>query len=264
MFVDDSSTAPRFSQPPVTEIAIAVEFVPIQAFGPVRMIDLHRRLWAQDYPRVVEQPPLPPPAPEPGSVLAGVGLQIGSGVAPLRLWMLSDDESQLLQLQHDRLILNWRKTDDHGAYPSYATLRKTFAARWDAFASALPEKARPTMVEVTFVNRLPSDAKSGSLAGFLESISDPQVPGNGVSTAFRYLSSIDRNEGGPGSVVVNAGAQRDVPATLTIATRLGIARADQPESSVIMDRLDTAHDLGVTTFVGLTPDTLHKKWGRTQ
>lgn len=259
-----ASSSPKFDRPPVTEVAIAVEFVPIPALSVVKLVQLHDALWATRYPKLVEQPPIPPGDPEPGSVLAGIGLSISPGVAPLRLWMLAEDEAELLQLQHDRLILNWRRLGD-GAYPSYEALRATFSVLWQDFVGAMADVAdvRPTIAEVTFVNTVPVTPGWSALSQVIASAGVPAIRGECLSSSVQYVSSLDAGVGGPGRIVATANSMNADALNLTIVTRLG-AGGDSLQTSAILDRLDVAHDLAVETFVSLTPPEKHNEWGRTQ
>jgi hypothetical protein len=95
--------------------------------------------------------------------------------------MLAEDEAELLQLQHDRLILNWRRLGE-GAYPSYEALRARFSARWQEFLGAIADAGhvRPTIVEVTFVNTLPATAGWAALSEVIASAGVPDIRGECV------------------------------------------------------------------------------------
>ena len=255
---------PKFERPPVTEVAVAIEFVPIPALTAVPIVQMYAKLWAADYPKVVEQMALPPTGPEPGSMLAGIGLRVGQGAEALRLWMLAEDEAELLQLQHDRLILNWRMLEG-GHYPAYATLRERFSRRWEELGTAVAGlgQVRPTVAEVTFVNAAASSAGWAGMADVLATSGVPVLPGNCVASAVQYVAALDEETGGPGQIVVTAQHNGQSSVTLTIVTRLSIT-GTEIASARILDRLDRAHDLGVQTFVALTPPDKHAEWGRTQ
>jgi uncharacterized protein (TIGR04255 family) len=259
-----ASSAPKFERPPVSEVAVAVEFVPILALTAVPIVHMYEKLWASDYPKVAEHVALPPAGPEPGSMLAGIGLRVGHGAEALRLWMLTEDEAELLQLQHDRLILNWRKLEG-GRYPAYASLRKKFSRRWEELGAAVSEfgQVRPTVAEVTFVNTVASAAGWAGMADVLATSGVPTLSGNCVVSAVQYVSALDEAIGGPGQIVVTAGHNGKSSVTLNIVTRLSIT-GTQITSAEILDRLDKAHDLGVQTFVALTPPDKHTEWGRIQ
>ena len=39
-----------------------------------------------------------------------------------RLWLMNEEESRLLQLQQDRLVVNWRKLPSDTPYPHYQSI----------------------------------------------------------------------------------------------------------------------------------------------
>jgi uncharacterized protein (TIGR04255 family) len=256
---------PKFKHPPVVEVAVAVEFVPQPGLDVIRLVQLHQE-WRDTFPGVQAQPPLPPAPPAQGSVLAGVGLQINTGPMPVRLWMLSEDEHLLLQVQHDRLILNWRRFSD-AEYPSYDKLREEFKTRWGAFTEFLSDLGplRPVVAEVTFVNLIPPPAGADvadptSVLTSTRAVPLPEVARLTASRA-QYVCAVQPTEGFAGDLVVTAEPSDNKSMALTVVTRLNLP-GDFPDTSQIMDALDTAHDLCVLGFADITTPAMHKAWGR--
>ncbi len=87
-------------------------------------------------------------------------LRVEHGLPEVRLWFLSDDESRLVQVQNDRLIYNWRKTDESGEYPRFDRLRVDFIRECERFASFLEREGQDPIeadqVELTYVNDIPA------------------------------------------------------------------------------------------------------------
>jgi uncharacterized protein (TIGR04255 family) len=254
---------PKFDHPPVVEVALGVEFVPMPQLGVVRLVKLHQ-MWSATYPKVLEQPALPPsPAPQ-GSLLEGMGLTIGTGVGPVRLWMLTEDEHTLLQVQHDRLILNWR-TLAGSKYPSYAELRAQFLDRWNDLTLALEDLGplRPSAAEATFVNLIDAPGPPGDLSSVIKSASEA-APALGsmslLTSRVQYLSSVD--EGVPGQQTITAERGPGADLGLTVATRVSLS-GDSLGATHIVDALDAAHAMGVLGFTAITTDEMHRAWGRT-
>ena len=48
-----------------------------------------------------------------------------------RFWFVNESGNELVQVQRDRFIRNWRKTEGQPGYPSYDNLREAFADDWD-------------------------------------------------------------------------------------------------------------------------------------
>jgi uncharacterized protein (TIGR04255 family) len=82
-----------------------------------------------------------------------------------RYWFEKSGTPDLLQVQQDRIIHNWRKHEDQPIYPRYETLRDRFKTEVDQFISFLDDEKigdlRPNQCEVTYINiiELPSSER---------------------------------------------------------------------------------------------------------
>ena len=89
--------------------------------------------------------------------LPAIQFMVGSAPPP-RLWFLTEHQTELIQLQHDRLIVNWRQTAQDVEYPRYETVRDLFAARLDDLSAFLAERylgaIEINQVEVTYINAI--------------------------------------------------------------------------------------------------------------
>ncbi len=99
----------KLGHPPIREVICGFVFDPLP-LDPV-VIGEYSRERASDFPRHQLQPAVEV-APEPGFVV-----QFGP-VPPLRVWLISADDSLLLQIQHDRFYVNWRARG--AAYPRFS------------------------------------------------------------------------------------------------------------------------------------------------
>lgn len=250
---------PKFENPPVSEVVIGVEFVPLPELTTVRLVQTHA-LWAEKYPKLVEQPPLPPTS-QPDGVLAGIGLRFGAGVGPIRLWMLTDDEDSLLQLQNDRLTLNWRRISHTAAYPSYADLLPEFEARFQDFRQSLHEDGlQPTVAEMTYVNII-EDSTSSDLSNLCPIVGEYPGPGNLIRTGAQFVAAM---EDMPGHTIVTFNAE-DNPGRvgMTVVSRVALRTDLNLTQGDLRVALDYAHRCSVWSFTNLTAPRLHERWGRT-
>jgi len=152
---------PSFDRPPVVEVAVGVYFLQLPDLTAVALVRLIDDLWQSGFPRIVEQPGAPPLS-APGRPPA-IAFQLQTGIPPMRLWSLTEDETSLIQVQHDRLLLNWRKIKDDDPYPRYRRLHEDFARIWREFSNYVEDRdygvLQPSVAEVSFFNRVPmSDA----------------------------------------------------------------------------------------------------------
>jgi uncharacterized protein (TIGR04255 family) len=97
----------KLDKPPVVEVICGLCFPPLD-IDPV----VAGAYWSErkdDYPRRQVHPAI---ERGPGVVVAAV--------PRMRVWLLSQDESQLIQLQSDRFYLNWRRVGSSAAYPRFS------------------------------------------------------------------------------------------------------------------------------------------------
>lgn len=264
-----SDTLPNFERPPVTEVALGVEFTPL----PVHAIDLGS-LWAgwrDEYPEVQEQPPLEPTRDE----AQGPVPVISFGPPPMnRHWFISRDRAQLLQVQQDRLIVNWRRISDGDVYPRYPSLRNTFRQRLeelDLFARTYGG-LRITRAEVTYINDLSYGADPGEEAHLASHLHDVvqlwgSVPTHhlGDPRQVRFAATFDIPDLAD-SGILHVGVdpthrlqEGKVTSLLTLTVR-GRPRGESPAEALTF--LDEGRRHVVTSFTELTTQSMHERWGR--
>lgn len=245
---------PDFGQPPLTEVALGVVFEPID-IGIVGLAELHQR-WRAEYPRVEEHPALPPlfapPSPTPG-------LLIEVGQPQLRLWMIAADEDRLVQVQRDRLVVNWRRTGS-GDYPRYHSLRAVLDRHLDDLWSFLRERSAPVpapvAAEATYVNTIQAENPADFLAAMNplpERLGRPSEAN--VSLVFDTTSSVGR----PQRVALLAG--RDQGQEGYFIFRVSVL-AQVSDSGEFADALAASHEQAVRTFTEVTTEAMHDMWGR--
>ena len=150
---------PHFAKAPLFEVAISVQFEPLQRLV-VPEIGLLWQHYGPKYPHVEQHPQV-----EPAIERLGVRQSVSRmpkfelvAEAPLpRIWFLSDDKKELLQIQQDRFIRNWRKLSSSDEYPRYEDhIRPEFMADFQDFQAFLVAneigRVIPNQCEVTYVN----------------------------------------------------------------------------------------------------------------
>ncbi len=155
-----SGSVVKFDKPPVTEVVFGVTFSLAQ---PMRTVDFGA-YWQSvqaDFPEVREQPPVQQsiePRDGVDSILISYEVQ---PLPPLRrMWFISADGRTLLQLQEDRLMLNWRKLpgDRDAVYPGNDVLMPMFWKYWDGFERflAMSPLGPPTVLQVehSYINAI--------------------------------------------------------------------------------------------------------------
>lgn len=151
---------PDFENPPVIETVLSAQFHPLS-----QMRAAHFGLfWNQirdRYPKTEERSPLDTVVerfPEPVKRRLALEFPIQETPPLPRFWFVHRNENELLQVQADRFIRNWRKTGEGDAYPRYERVREWFDRdflEFQDFASRENLGAiEVNQCEVTYVNHI--------------------------------------------------------------------------------------------------------------
>lgn len=173
--MNDEAPLPRFKKPPVSEVALGVQFSAI--LNPV-----HFGLYYQEvksrFPKVQVQPPIPPQfevfgTRGPGLPLAlpafAGGALVAGFIAP-RMWFMSEDDNWLIQLQSDRLLFNWRGGIQGAPYPHFDAVQAEFTNVLDKLEALVQaEKMSIAVNQCEVVYNNPILTSSTGIA-----LSDPQ------------------------------------------------------------------------------------------
>lgn len=243
-----------FAAPPVTELALGVQIEPQPLLGGIRAAPLWDT-WRDKYPTLSEMPPLAPHPPL--GQQGGPWIQI-SGNLGVRLWFIDDSQDHIIQLQPDRLIVNWRRQSGL-PYPRFPAIMGRFQSAWDTVSSFLHDAGQKLHVqqsEVTYINVIeapPSDVLKGfdqvlegsdrysqANASFVRSIRDPawEIGSHEIGIASR--SARDEQN-------------------LTLSLSVKSVPTDRQDPFPSMSR---AHDVIVETFSRITTDPMHTRWRR--
>jgi uncharacterized protein (TIGR04255 family) len=148
---------PDYENPPLNEILLSLQFSQPSGFGNVQIVLLWQKLFKEKFPNYQEQPPLQPlfevfgpnPIPLPS-------IQISMAVPEVRYWFTNDDE--VIQIQNNRFIHNWRKTREDQKYPHYETIRENFTKEIELIAGFLNEnklgELQVNQCEVSYINHI--------------------------------------------------------------------------------------------------------------
>ena len=158
---------PDFDKPPLAEVALSLQFAPLAGLTTAH-IGLLWRKYRSRLPLIEEHPPLDPvlesfDPPKPPHV----DIVFGNKPPVPRVWFLSEAKTELVQIQQDRFIHNWRKAGEDAAYPRYEKIRDQFQEEVRAFSDFLDEEQLGELsisqCEITYVNHV---AFEGDEVGF--------------------------------------------------------------------------------------------------
>jgi uncharacterized protein (TIGR04255 family) len=148
---------PDYERPPVIEVVCGITFKPLeQLLAPY--FGVYWEKIKEQYSFCVEKGPLPPVIEGP---LRRKSFEVEVfDVPPIpRIWFINQDSNELIQLQRDRFLHNWRKKDDESKYPKYKSVISEFESQLGTFSSFVSEnnlgKIEPLQYELTYVNHIP-------------------------------------------------------------------------------------------------------------
>ncbi len=76
---------------------------------------------------------------------------------PVRCWFINGQRTELIQVQNDCFIRNWRKTEEHPNYLHYEFIRPRFLRDWQKFQAFLQKVKLPApdvwQCEVSYINQ---------------------------------------------------------------------------------------------------------------
>lgn len=283
--IQPSDKLPKFNKPPVAEVVLGVQFAPLTSMH-VGHLGL---LWDQfksKFSRVEQQPRLPHVIerkgnPAPPSLIPNISIMSSAELIP-RVWMHSADNTELIQVQTDRFLRNWRRYHNHTIpYPSYASSgRPGFEddyKRFCEFATAqelgVPEVDQ---CEMTYINHVRpcgvwtefsqmDKVFKGWSSGF------PELMGTSANTiGCRVRQEVFDGEGryvGHMFVEVDSGYLPGSNDELTPVIQLQLIVRGRPLSDGIegvMQFMDLAHNAIVKSFADVTTTEMHEVWERTQ
>src|SRR5579864_3244884 len=118
---------PDFTSPPVGEVVLSVQFARISSLQAAHLGLLWERYRAE-FPRTETHPPLPTVKDfsKPALAEAAVRFELRQPQTVPRVWFLNSPGTELIQIQADRFVCNWRRVVPSDVYPRYPYVRDRF------------------------------------------------------------------------------------------------------------------------------------------
>ena len=274
---DGDELLPEYAQPPVVEVALAVEFeqpVKFRSLNLGRLADA----WSDGWPLVEERPTLPSmKSDDDDDVLDNLqNALFGLAEPPPRLWMQNHDGDQVVQLQHDRLVVNWRKSGSGDEYPRYITVRAQLQDAWQRLVAVCAEldldEPAPSICEIQYVNHIAS-AYGWTSPKDTELLMVPwRGLGDSAFFAVNHLSQFSVHchfpEDREGWLTIDCWTSHSSPddpddysplMSLKLTAR---GEAESADFASALEFLDVAHRWIVEGFTEITTSEAHKTWQR--
>lgn len=264
-----SDSSPNYSSPPVTEVILGVQFT--EAVVDLNVLASFSLSVKDTHKKRQQQPPLPRQTLAPSGPPPPITFEIENQFPFPRTWFLNEDESEIVQVQGDRLVLNWRRmTPESAPYPSFAEISKKFAKHFFALSSAIGESGGPSVVvdfcEVTYVNQIKTDSGSPRLGDILKTVAEPDLEFLPQGTDSHFST---RFEIGPAEnqQVVGSLACTCVPGlapdggSAFLLTLSGQVLPPSATEDGMWTAVEIGHKWVVDGFHDITTPEMHKVWG---
>jgi uncharacterized protein (TIGR04255 family) len=261
---------PKFERPPVVEVAVGVQFRPLFGMRGLALAPLRER-WRDEYPNIEEQPPLVPTIEGSPPLVP----QFQFGVVPLpltRQWFLNEAGTQLVQVQPDRLLINWRAgfDDPPDEYPRYRYMRQTFVHRFGDLTQFVADENLGELeiiqTELSYINVVetgPDDL--GHIGRFLKPWSGTgshhlDEPEQARMTLTFLIPDVGQPPVRLYAEVNPAQRPSGEPVLFFTLTARGNPGGKSLDESLKF--LDEVRKHLASTFVELTTESMHEVWGR--
>ena len=267
---------PKFDAPPVVETVLSIQFEPLPRFTGA----MAGRFWRShlmgadnDWPASAEVPALQEVRERFGGDVQWkpTGFQISSheGRSQRTQFMRADDE-RMVQMQDNRLILNWKK--GQADYPSYEALFPEFLSLFEGFKAFSRDSGFDDLSlnqwEVTYVNHIlkgdlwNSPCDWGNIAANLAIPKVDRSIARSESGALQWKFIIGENLGrlhvSSRHVKIATGDEEAIRLELTARGSINDAEAGD-----IKGCFDLGHETIVRFFTAFTSNMAHNAWKRT-
>lgn len=275
--LDAAGPMPEFRNPPVVEVACSVQFEELSRF----QAPYAGFLWQQfreEYSAFEEKAPLPHVVetfPEPRQ--PELKWELSDLPPPRRIFFVTGAGNNVIQIQPDRFVHNWRKIGDEEEYPRYTRVREVFLEQWSRLVDFVQRHSlgpvRPDQYELTYVNHFLHGEEWDSLADIGKVFRDmawaggkrflPVPEGTFLSQSF----AMPGEKGRLHCTLRKARRTKDAREVLIfeLTARGFPGGQDTTGREAMLAWFDMAHEWIVRGFVDLTSTAAQERlWGRTQ
>ena len=256
---------PSYQRPPVNEVAVGIHYVSDMALGLRDMFRIHS-FFEDRYPGL-EEYPLLPKIVESADQMPSVEFAFVGGQAILpRLWFVGVSPTEIVQLQRDRLVVNWRKMTESDTYlrfdahvkPAFIDAHRRLVLALDEMGSTEPAIER---IEVAYVNAIIMES-GDTLATVLRPLRPSEERGflpevDGLQMQLTY--KVPQLDGG--SLLIGIGsATRKEDGASTVIMQLTVRAKTDGTFDHALQCIDVAREWIVRGFTDMSTDLMHERW----
>jgi uncharacterized protein (TIGR04255 family) len=267
---------PKYRRPPLIEVVHGVQFqrLPMTIVHPG---EFYPRVKVE-YPRVQTVASLPPIREifDVGPAQPQIAFQFAQGDDLPRAWFVSSDDTMLIQLQPNRLLLNWRRGTAAAEYPHFDKVSAEFQRVYHQLEGFVAQTGlgviKPDQCEMTYINHMvPGEDASAISPGHLFRIwtdnlgPEWQMLPDDVAFSTRYILR-DHNGEAHGRLSVSLVVLRGLP-VMDGTLQLELTVRGKPGTETFNDVIafhQMAHEHIVRCFTGITTEAAHRQWERFQ
>lgn len=275
LFIPDAPR-PDFKKPPVSEVVLGVQFNKLARLDSLQMGGLWEK-FRNEYPNNKSMPSLDQKIEEfELSERPGIKFSVEHEPPMPRYWLENKAHTELIQLQNDRFIFNWKQTEAHEQYPRYEKVRAKFRKHFKTFSSFVKDRDLgeivPNQCEVTYVNMLmagdgwSSHGQFGQIFASLSGRCSDKFLWTPEEAQFRISYVLRNTQNEPvGRLYFNVEPRLRVPDRVPMI-RFTITARGAPlrkSDAGIIEFLNFGRDNIVRGFASFTTKKMHKIWERT-
>lgn len=272
---DNDRSLPRFHKPPVVETVLGVYFRAPEKFNSAEQGIFWGRHLREEYPNLEERPPTVELRERFGEECLAPSSTMRWRVtdqpdAP-RLWAASENGQQVVQVQRNGLLVNWKKADDDVSYRTYEDRHENFGRQFsllkDFFEKEGIGQIKPTSWIVTYVNHIDYEgledvgpAVAKTLTVWTNQFSDSWLD-TPDKLGLDFTFPLPENAGRLNVKLVPAFVKKNKQHVL----RLDLTARGQLEPGNIesaLSAINLGHEWVVRGFASLTRPEMHKVWER--
>ncbi len=254
--------APDFKKPPVVETSAGFHFIPMQGWTVLHYGLLWEKLAAR-YQRSEFNPPIL----EPGEI--SVDPTKGFANLPVRVSFVDASNTNLVQVQNNFILHNWRKSETLSLYQHYSATRDALTTDWRTFRDFLSQHSlkftEVVRCEASYFNHLVRGESWQSYSELPELfpawkgtspdgalLSTPQMIG--------ITASYSRKDGM--LQIASQPALRQDGKEIIQLTITATGRPPAQGDDSLFGCLDGCHQAAVHGFIEFTSEKLHSRWER--
>lgn len=258
-------------RPPVVEVALAVQFVPLERLTAGHFGRFWGELGESTYPLMRQGPPIQTIAEGFGEEMQYTlpGISFAAGRIEPRIQFVSKDESRMVQLQNGWVVVNWIKQSETD-YPGFKKLYVEFQRVLKAFAAFIQTNQlgdlKANLWEITYIDHIAKGTVWNDHTDAPKVVPGLLGPAEFQGSKFEAINSrwafYLKPLGGRLSIgLMTARSSQDDSATdLLVLTTTARGPITSPELDTMLERLKSGRTVVVDAFKRATSDEAKAYW----